>query len=90
VKFGYYIIYGKAKEGLHTLEDMEKGFREFAKALKKVDLKMVFWGFPFGISEDVMCSLEGGIAGFENIWYNPEVGPKSPLTDVRTNLILVP
>lgn len=67
-----------------------KGFEEFAEALKKVDLKMVFYGFPFGITENGMCALKGEVTGFEKIWNNPEVAPKSPLTDVRTNMILVP
>lgn len=90
MKFGYYIMYGNPKEGLDTLEKIVKGFEEFAEAVKTVDLEMVFYGFPFGITEDGMCTLKGGVAGFEKIWNNPEVGPKFPLSDARTTLILVP
>lgn len=86
----YYIMYGNPKEVLGTLEDIMKGFEEFAEALKKVGLEMVFYGFPFGTTENGMCALKGEFAGFERIWNNPEVGGISPLTDVRTNLILVP
>ena len=46
MKFGYYVMYGKAKEGLETLEDYVKGFDKFAEAVKKVELKMMFWGSP--------------------------------------------
>ena len=90
MKFGYYVIYGKGKEGLETLEDYEKTWAEFEKPLKTVDLELVFWGSPFGTTEEAMCVLKGDITNFEKIWNNPEVSPKFPLTDRRTNFILVP
>jgi len=87
-KFKYYIIYGNLKEDIHGRSARTKAWKEFAEALKNINMELLFYGSPFGTTEGQICVLKGDITNFEKIW-NPEIAPKFPITDRRTNMILV-
>ena len=89
MKIGYYVRYGRAKEGFDTFEDFKKAFEKYAEVLKKYNMELVFWGFPFGVTEGVMCTLKGDAKDFESMFGKPDVAAANPMTQTRTNMILV-
>ena len=66
-----------------------KAFERYAKVLKKYDMELVFWGFPFGVTEGVMCALKGDAKDFESMFGNPDYALANPITQQRSNMILV-
>lgn len=89
MNFDYYVIYGNEKEVLTTVEDFERAFEKYAEILKKYNVELVFWGFPWGTTERVMCTLKGEVKDYESMFGDPDYAAANPMTQERTNMILV-
>ena len=81
VKFGYYLIYGNP-DG--TAQDTVDAMKKWSKTAKEKNCEVVFWGFSFGTSEDVVIAVKGSVTDFENL-YGP--GSVPPIKDRRTTFV---
>ena len=79
----YYVTYGNI--GTFDLGEVKKKFEEYAKAVETVGLKVVFWGAPFGVSEDAICVIKGS---YENYMKLMESDINPPFTGSRTNMVM--
>lgn len=89
MKFGY-ISYVKMKPEFQALttEERAKEFEKIGKEAEKLGLKMLFWGHPFGVSENMVCvyKSEKGLDAFFEFLTTVDL----PYTDSRTNMIAIP
>ncbi|MCW4035930.1 MAG: hypothetical protein NWE75_01935 [Candidatus Bathyarchaeota archaeon] len=89
MKFGY-ISYGKSTPAFQALttEERKKEFEKIGKEAEKVGLKMLFWGHPFGVSENMVCVFksEKGLDAFFEFLTTVDL----PYTDSRTNMVAIP
>ena len=83
MKWRYAITYGKMKPGW-TSESIEKDMAKFKADVEKAGLKLVFWGHPYGVSENIIAVLDVG-GDMNN--YLKLAGVSSPYTDSRTNFV---
>jgi hypothetical protein len=84
VKWRYAITYGKMKPGL-TLQQIEKEMEKYKTDVEKTGVKVVLWGHPFGVSENIMAVFDVGGKMDE---YIKVVGLSPPYTDSRTDFVL--
>jgi len=84
MKWRYAITYGKMKSGL-TFEQIEKEVTKYKADVEKAGVKMIFWGHPFGVSEDIVAVYDVG-GNMDN--YIKITGLTSPYTDSRTDFVL--
>ena len=87
MKFGYYIMSGKS-QSYDSIDDWRKAWDELGEALKEHNMELLFYGSPFGISDDAICDLKGEVADFEGLW-GAGFGSKFPIIDRNTTLVLV-
>ena len=87
MEFKYYVVYGNPTWTAGQPEEGRKAFEKFGKAVEKHNLKLVFWGGAYGVSEGVMYVLKGKIEDFEKFEGDPEMFPLRPLGNTRTNFI---
>ena len=78
----YYVTYGKWLPEIRTLEKIRKAVEEWTKKVEEAGLKIVFWGSPYGVSEDAIFVLEGTVEDFLKL-----VGTDKPYTDERTHMV---
>ena len=73
----------------HQLCGRLKAFEKYAKVLKKYNMELVFWGFPFRITKGVMYTLKGDAQDFESMFGSHDHESTNPITQQRTNMVLV-
>lgn len=89
MKFGYYIVYGNPKV-FGSRDELSKAFKKFAKVLEKYNMKLKFWGHPFGTSEGLVYVMKGKMEDYQSMLLNPDVVEVNPIASgQRTNLVLV-
>ena len=42
-------------------------------------LKLVFWGFTFGTTEDLVYVLKGGVENYKSLFGNPDFAEANPI-----------
>ncbi len=85
MKWRYAITYGKMKPGW-TFEGIEKEMAKYKADVEKAGLKLVFWGHPYGVSENIIAVFD---VGGDMDKYLKTVGSLSaPYTDSRTNFVM--
>jgi len=87
MEFKYYVVYGNPTWTAGKPEEGKKAFEKFGKAVEKHNLKLVFWGGAYGVSEAAMYVLKGNIEDFEKLEGDMEMFPLLPLRNTRTNFI---
>jgi len=92
MKFQYYVIYGMAKNLLASPEETKKMWNDFAKVLKKHKMELVFWGSPWGTTENSIYVMKGNIEDYQTLPDDPDYFKVSPIdaTATRTNIVMVP
>jgi phage-related protein len=87
MKFGY-IAYGKMKpEWLQaSTEDRKKEMDRVKTEAEKHGFKMMYWGHPYGVSENIVVvyQSEKGLDAYFNLNVN------APYGDTRTDLAVTP
>ena len=87
MEFKYYVVYGNPTFTLGQPAEARKAFEKFGKAVEKHNLKLVFWGGAYGVSEGAMYVLKGKIEDYEKLEGDLEVFPLRPLRNTRTNFV---
>ena len=84
MKWRYAISYGNMKAGT-SAEQLVKDFAKYKADIEKMGVKMVFWGHPFGTSENIVVVFDVG-GDMNN--YLKMMNLESPYTDARTDFVL--
>ncbi|MBN2335225.1 hypothetical protein JXL21_06660 [Candidatus Bathyarchaeota archaeon] len=84
---GYYIVYGWYKKPPEGQESVKKMYAPFKEACKKHDLKLVFYGGPFGVPEPAVHVIKGKVSDWEKAISDPDVNGKTPLEKTRTVMV---
>ncbi len=87
MKFGYAITYGKLLPGW-TSEKNQKDMAKYKADVEKAGVKLVFWGHPFGVSENLLIVIDTG--GDMDKYLKAVMGATSPYTDGRTEFVMIP
>jgi len=84
--FKYYITYAKMVQS----DDLPKRFEKLAKVLKKYRLELVFWGHPWGTTENLVVVMRGDVKDYQNaMGQNDLEEAHSFYTDARTHFVMV-
>jgi len=87
-KFKYYIVYGNGKD-YESSEEFNKAFEKFGEVLKKYNMKLMFWGAPFGTQEDLVYVMKGKCEDYQSMFGNQDVSEANPIeSGQRTNMVL--
>jgi len=86
MKWRYAVTYGKMKPGV-TSEQLKTDMLKYKTDVEKTGVKVVFWGHPFGVSENLIVVLDDG-GNMDN--YLKTMNLTSPYTDSRTDFVLEP
>ncbi len=87
MEFKYYITYARMLQR----DDLPKRFEKLAKALKKYKVDLVFWGHPFGVTENLIMVLKGDVKDYQSAMTQTEVSEATNFyTDYRTHIVMVP
>ena len=72
MKWRYAITYGNMKQDT-TEEQLVKDFAKYKADVENSGVKMVFWGHPFGVSENIVAVLDvvGNMDNYLRISNNP-------------------
>ena len=90
MKYKYYLVYGTAKQ-FDSTDAMTKALEKFSEVLKRYNMELLFWGFPFGTTEDFIYVLKGDVKDFEALSLKPDVSEAQPIASgQRTNMVGVP
>lgn len=84
VKWRYMISYGNMKPGV-TGEQLVKDFAKYKAEIEKHGVKLVFWGHPFGTTENIVAVLDVN-GNMDN--YLKLMSIESPYTDTRTDIVM--
>jgi hypothetical protein len=84
MKWRYALTYGNMKPDT-SMEQLEKEMEKYKSDLEKTGVKMVFWGHPFGVSEDMLVVVDVG-GKMEN--YIKVAGLSPPFSGSRTDFVL--
>ena len=84
MKWRYAITYGSMKPGA-SMEQLEKDMDKYRADVEKTGLKLVFWGHPFGVSEDMVVVLDVG-GKMDNYIKVASLSP--PFSGSRTEFVL--
>lgn len=84
MKWKYAVIYGTMNPGL-TGETIEKEMAKYKTEVEKKGVKLVFWGHPYGVSENIVTVLD--VEGHMDTYIN--LGVTSPWTNDRTDFVMV-
>jgi len=85
MKWRYAITYGKMKPGW-TLEQIEKDMAKYKTDVERGGIKLVFWGHPYGVSENLVVVLDVG--GNMDTYLKAVMGASAPYTDSRTDFVM--
>jgi hypothetical protein len=87
MEFKYYVTYATM---VHS-DELEKRFEKLAKVLKKHKMELVFWGHPWGTTENLMLVMKGDVKDYEKLMNQSEVSEATSFyTDNRTHLVIAP
>jgi hypothetical protein len=78
------ISYGNMKPGV-TAEQLVKDYAKYKAEIEKLGVKLVFWGHPFGTTENLVTVLD--VNGDMNN-YLKLMGLESPYKDSRTDIVM--
>ena len=81
----YAITYAKMNPGW-TFEGIEGDMARFKADVERAGVKLVFWGHPFGVSENLIAVFD--IGGDLDNYLKVKTGVSSPYMDSRTELVL--
>ena len=91
VKFRYAITFGNITPEFRKLmlEERSKALDPYKKEAEKYGVKVLFWGHPWGVSENLVIVYDFGekIEAYEKFLL--AMRGKTPTTDDRTNLVLM-
>jgi len=91
VKFRYAITYGTITPEFMKLviDERSKALDHYMKEAEKYGVKVLLWGHPWGTSENLVIVYDFG-EKIENYGkFQLAMRGKHPLTDARTNLVLM-
>ncbi len=80
----YYVSYGKWKPELSEPDKMKEAAEEWKKVVEEYDMKLVFWGAPYGVSESAIFVHKGTIENYMKL----SMSGKQPYTGDRTHMVL--
>lgn len=82
----YFVCYGNWKPELMAAgpEAGTKAMEEWSKTVEENGLKVVFWGSPYGVSENAICVMKGTVENYTKL-----APLDAPYTGSRTNMVLV-
>jgi hypothetical protein len=83
MKYGF-IAFGKMKPEV-TSGNVKKIMEEVSKVAEKYEVKVVMYGYPFGVSED-FSAIYSSDKGLDN-YINFVVEADLPYTDTRTHQV---
>ena len=87
MEFKYFITYARLVQS----DDLPKKFEKLAKALKKYNVDLVFWGHPWGTTENLILVMKGDVKDYQNLMNQSEVSEAwSFYTDNRTHMVMAP
>ena len=87
MEFKYFITYAKMVQS----EDLPRKFDKLGKTLKKYKVELVFWGHPFGTTEDVMYLMKGDVKDYQNAMQQSDLSEATGfMTNSRTHFVLAP
>lgn len=81
----YYVTYGTWLPELMGAgtEAFQKAMEEWTKKVEEAGLKVVFWGVPYGVSENAIVVTKGTVENYVKL-----APLDSPYTASRTNMVL--
>ena len=82
----YYIVFGKYKDP-SSFEAVNKAYEEFKNVLTEHNLKLIFYGAPFGQKAQAVYVVEGEVKDWEKSIIDPEFQSLNPLTDKDTIMV---
>jgi len=86
MKFGY-IAYGKMNpELMGSPEERKKEMDRVKEEAKKLGFELMYWGHPYGLSENIVLVFKSDKT--LDAYHNMNIG--LPLSDTRTNIIVIP
>jgi len=89
MEFKYFITYAKMVQSEDL--DLPKKFEKMGKTLKKYKVELVFWGHPFGTTEDVMYLMKGDVKDYQNAVQQSDLSEAMGfVTNSRTHFVLAP
>ena len=63
----YFVTYGIFKPELMGAEGEKTAMAEWSKAVEAQGMNVVFWGSPFGTSENAICVMKGTVENFTKL-----------------------
>jgi hypothetical protein len=85
--FKYYITYAKMVQH----DDLPKRFDKLSKVLKKYKLELVFWGHPFGTTENLILVMKGTVGDYQNSMMQSDLSEAMNFfTDNKTHFVMAP
>ena len=84
VEMKYYVTYGIWNQELmgKGMDAFNKAMAEWTKTIEEAGLKMVFWGVPYGVSENAIVVTKGAVDDYLKL-----APLSSPYTASRTNMV---
>ena len=87
MEFKYFITYARLVQS----DDLPKKFDKLAKVLKKYKMELVFWGHPWGTTENLIVAMKGNVKDYQNIMNQSEASEATSFyTDNRTHMVASP
>jgi len=83
----YFVTYGTWLERAPELqgpEGLKKVMEEWSKTVEENGLKIIFWGSPYGVSENAICVMKGTVENYTKL-----AVLNAPYSASRTNMVLV-
>jgi hypothetical protein len=79
-----YVTYGSWNQELmgKGADAIQKAMEEWTKTIEEAGLKMVFWGVPYGVSENAMVITKGAVDDYLKL-----APLNAPYTASRTNMV---
>ncbi len=80
----YYVTYGSWNQKLMDAggDAIQKAMEEWTKKMEEVGLKVLFWGVPYGVSENAIVVTKGAVDDYLKL-----APLSSPYTASRTNMV---
>jgi len=94
VKIGYVMVFGKMKADLYRpaesiKEEMNKAFKKLRETAEKQGLKVLLWGGPLGMSDELVVVFDVGGSMDNYLKFLEENLAALPFTNMRTHPIVV-
>ncbi len=94
MKIGYVMVFGKMKADLYRpaesiKEEMNKAFKKLRETAEKQGLKVLLWGGPLGMSDELVVVFDVGGSMDNYLKFLEENLAALPFTNMRTHPIVV-